>query len=64
MRQKCPHDSRTLLPMLWAQRTTAQEVGLWEICRQEEARAQVPAQLVTYAMSGGLDTRSARQPFT
>lgn len=44
--------------MLRAQRTTAQEVGLWEICRQEEARAQdvAPAQLGTYAMSGGLDT--------
>lgn len=50
--------------MLQAQRTTAQGVGLWKICGQEEARALAPAQLGTYAMSGGLDTLSVRQPFT
>lgn len=58
------HGSGTLLPMLQAQRTTAQGVGLWKICGQEEARALAPAQLGTYAMSGGLDTLSVRQPFT
>lgn len=51
VRLNCPHSPLTLLPMLQVQR-----VGLGEICRQEEARAQdvAPAQLGTYGMPGAM----------